>query len=75
LHAGTLSVVEKVLDEDYSAPMFTTAVDLCMLVICEPGARERTEQEYRKLLVNAGFGDVQVMRMETLRDLIVARKP
>jgi hypothetical protein len=72
--AGTLLVIEKVLADDHSAPMFTTAVDLCMLVICEPGARERTEPEYRKLLVDAGFADVEVIRMETLRDLIVARK-
>lgn len=73
--AGTLLVVEKVLNDDYSAPMLTTAIDLYMLAICEPGARERTEPEYRTLLEEAGFCAVQVMRLETMRDVIVAKKP
>jgi acetylserotonin N-methyltransferase len=73
--AGTLLVVEKVLHDDYAAPMFTTAADLYMLAICEPGARERTEPEYRTLLADTGFCEIQVMRLETTRDLIVAKKP
>jgi len=73
--AGTLLVVEKVLHDDYSAPMLTTAADLYMLAICEPGARERTELEYRTLLLEAGFHEVQVIRLETTRDVIVAKKP
>lgn len=72
---GTLLVVERVLDEDHSAPRLTAALDLYMLAMCEPGARERTESEYRGLLADVGFRDVQVMRLETTRDLIVARKP
>ncbi len=73
--SGVLLVVEKVLWDDYSAPMFTIAVDLYMLAICESGARERTEPEYRALLAEAGFGDIQITRLETTRDLIIARKP
>jgi 3-hydroxy-5-methyl-1-naphthoate 3-O-methyltransferase len=73
--AGTLSVVEKVLNEDYSAPLLTTAIDLYMLAICKSGARERTEPEYRALLAETGFRQVQVMRLERMRDVTVARKP
>jgi hypothetical protein len=73
--AGTLLVVEKVLHDDYSAPMLTTAADLYMLAICEPGARERTELEYRTLLLETGFHEIQVIRLETTRDVIVAKKP
>lgn len=73
--SGTLLVIEKVLHEDYSAPMLTTAIDMYMLAICEPGARERTELEYRALLLETGFHEVQVIRLETTRDVIVAKKP
>src|SRR5262245_22123839 len=73
--SGTLLVIEKVLHADYSAPPLTTAIDLYMLAICEPGARERTELEYRTLLVETGFHEVQVIRLETTRDVIVAKKP
>jgi hypothetical protein len=52
--AGKLLAIEKVLHDDYSAPMFTAAADLYMLAICEPGARERTEPEYRRLLLETG---------------------
>jgi len=73
--SGTLLVIEKVLNADYSAPMLTTAIDLYMLAICEPGARERTELEYRTLLLETGFHEVQVIRLDTTRDVIVAKKP
>jgi acetylserotonin N-methyltransferase len=72
---GTLLVIEKVLNADYSAPRLTTALDLYMLAICESGARERTELEYRTLLGESGFREVQVMKLETTRDLIVVKKP
>jgi hypothetical protein len=75
LSAGTLFGVEKVLKDDSSAPLLTTAIDLYMLAICESGARERTEPEYRTLVAETGFREVQVMRLETTRDVIVARKP
>jgi len=50
-------------------------MSLHMLVVCEPGARERSEREYRSLLAETGFLDVEVIRLEAPRDFIVARKP
>jgi len=50
-------------------------VDFSGLAACAPGARERTESEYRGLSTDAGFTDVEVVRLEGLRDLIIARKP
>ena len=50
-------------------------LDLCMLVVSEPGGRERSEAEYRSLLEEAGFHDVEIIRLKAPRDLIVARKP
>jgi hypothetical protein len=49
-------------------------MSLHLLVVCEPGARERSEREYRSLLAETGFRDVEVIRLAAPRDLIVARK-
>ena len=46
-----------------------------MLLCCEPGARERSAAEYRSLLEDAGFRQVELMRLDAPRDVIVARKP
>lgn len=46
-----------------------------MTLVCETGARERSEREYRALIGEAGFRDVGVGRFGAPRDLIVARKP
>ena len=73
--SGTLLVIEKVLNADYSAPLLTIAIDMYMLAICEPGAWERTELEHQALLLETGFHEVQVIRLETRRDVIVAKKP
>jgi hypothetical protein len=48
-------VIEKVLNAGYSAPLLTTANDLYTLAICEPGAPEITEMEYRTPLEEIGF--------------------
>jgi hypothetical protein len=48
---------------------------LHMLVVCEPGAKERSEAEYQSLLEEAGFRDMEVLRLGAPRDLIIARKP
>jgi 2-polyprenyl-3-methyl-5-hydroxy-6-metoxy-1,4-benzoquinol methylase len=71
---GVLLVSESVLRNDFSGKAFTVLLSLHMLVVCEPGAKERTESEYRSLLEDAGFRDMQVIRLEGPRDLIVARK-
>jgi hypothetical protein len=49
-------------------------MDLWMLLCCEPGARERSEAEYWSLLGEAGFQDIDIVRLKAPRDMIVARK-
>ncbi len=72
---GTLLVVEKVLNDDYSGTDFALMADLHMLLVCDPEARERTLPEYRSLLEEAGFRSVELVRFDSpLRDVIVARK-
>jgi ubiquinone/menaquinone biosynthesis C-methylase UbiE len=72
---GVLLVSESVLNDDFSGTTHALMKDLTMLVACESGARERSKAEYRSLLEEAGFRDVEVIRLEAPRDLIVARKP
>jgi len=72
---GMLLVVEKVLNDDYSGAEVGLMIDLMMLVVCEPGARERNTAEYRALLEQAGYRQVEVIRMDAPRDVVVARKP
>jgi len=72
---GALLVCERAFHNDFSPPTTHAAMlDMAMLVVCESGARERTENEYRALLEAAGFGNVELMRLEAPRDLIIARK-
>jgi len=72
---GTLLISESVLRDDFSGTPFAMLMSLHMLVVCEPGARERTESEYQSLLEDVGFRDVEIIRLEGPRDLVVARKP
>ena len=46
-----------------------------MTVCCERGAGEHSATEYRALLAEAGFAQIEVRRFGGLRDLIAARKP
>jgi len=71
---GVLLVSESVLNDDFSGTRHALMKDLTMLVACEAGARERSKTEYRSLLEEAGFRDVEVIRLDAPRDLIVARK-
>ena len=71
---GVLLISESILAPDYSGSNFALMKDLAMMVACEPGARERTEAEYRTLLTEAGFTTAEVIRLDAPRDLIVARK-
>ena len=74
-HGGLLLVVEKVLNNDFSARRLDDLMqDLHMLLVSAPGARERSEAEYASLLQEAGFQEVEVRRLEAPRDLILARK-
>ncbi len=72
---GALLISESVLRNDLSGKPFAALMSLHMLVVCEPGAKERSEAEYQSLLEDAGFREVQVIRLEGPRDLVVARKP
>jgi len=72
---GALLITESVLADDRSGTPFGVAMSLHMLLLCEPGARERTEDEYRTLLEESGFEMVKVVRLNAPRDLLIARKP
>jgi hypothetical protein len=72
---GVLLVSQKVLNNDFSGTRFALMLDLTMLVAAESGARERSEAEYGSLLEEAGFRDMEVVRIDAPRDLIVACKP
>src|SRR5436190_7124437 len=71
---GTLLCSESVLDDDFSGSKLAHMKDILMLLANEPGARERSEGEYRGLLDAAGFDVTSVIRLEAPRDLLVARK-
>ncbi len=71
---GTLLVSESVLANDFSGSAIAHMKDLLMLVANEPDARERSEGEYRSLLGDSGFEVTQVVHLQAVRDLVVARK-
>jgi acetylserotonin N-methyltransferase len=71
---GTLLVCEKVVRAGSSWAAFASMMDLWMLVTCAPGAKERTEPEFRDLLEDAGFSEVEIVTMNAPRDLIVSRR-
>lgn len=72
---GVLLISESVLNNDLSGTQFGVLLSLHMLVVCEPGAKERSEGEYKSLLEEAGFRDTEVIRFDAPRDLIIGRKP
>jgi hypothetical protein len=71
---GALLVCEKVVTADSDWATFASMMDLWMLVVSAQGARERTESDFRALLEEAGFRDVEVVAMNAPRDLVLARK-
>jgi 2-polyprenyl-3-methyl-5-hydroxy-6-metoxy-1,4-benzoquinol methylase len=71
---GVLLLSEIVLKEDGDPRPFGNIMNMHMLIACDPGAKERTESEYRQLLQSAGFQRVEMTRLSGPRDLIVARK-
>jgi hypothetical protein len=71
---GTLLVVEKVLNNDYLGATAALMMDLHMLVVSAPGGRERSEAEYRTLIEQTGFTEIEIVRFDAPRDLIIARK-
>ena len=71
---GTLLISECVMNEDHSGTLENELYSIFMLVVCDPGGRERSFSEHRGLLRSAGFGEVDHLRLEGPRDLIVARR-
>jgi hypothetical protein len=75
LPAGrALLITESVLEADRSGTPFATLMSLHMLVLCEPGARERTEAEYAELLEATGFRVERLVRLNAPRDLLIATR-
>ena len=72
---GVLLISENVLNNDLSGTQFGVLMSLHMLVVCEPGAKERNEDQYRSLLEETGFRNIEVVRFDAPRDLIICRKP
>jgi hypothetical protein len=71
---GVLLISESVLDGNFLGSSFANAKDLLMLVANEPGARERSEGEYRSLLNDTGFVLQEVVHLAAPRDLVVAHR-
>lgn len=71
--AGLLS--KSVLHEDGPGSDLADFTSLHMSVVCEPGARQRSESEFRSLLEKAGFQQIEALRLNAPRHLVIARKP
>ena len=69
---GTLLVCEKLLEEDKTAPVFTTLMNLHGLI--SSAGEERTALEYSSWLRDIGLKSVRVQRLNGNRDLIVGYK-
>lgn len=72
---GMLVISEKVLNNDYSGDWWGVMMNLQMLIAFEPGAKERTENEYTQMLTRAGFEGIELIRLNAPRDILVAYKP
>lgn len=71
---GMLVVSEKVLENDFSGEWWGVMMNLQMLLAFEPGAKERTLEEYNALLNQAGFTTGDLIKLDAPRDLLVAHK-
>lgn len=69
---GALLIAEKLLDEDKTGP--TPAHMQSLNMLCCTEGRERTLDEYRALLLEAGFRTVEGKRTGAPLDAILARK-
>ena len=69
---GALLIAERLLEEDKSGPLNALMQSLGML-ICTEG-KERTLEEYRALLLGAGFSQVDGKRTGRAVDAILAVK-
>ena len=71
---GEILILDMVLNDDRSGPVFPALMSLNMLVATVSG-RERTSSEFFGLLESAGFVEPRVERLHAPRDAILARKP
>jgi len=69
---GAVLILEKMLTPDRNGPMRALLQSLNMLVATE--GKERTLDEYRALLHDAGFTNIQSATTDSLLDAILARK-
>ena len=72
---GMLVISEKVLNNDHSGDWWGVMMSLQMLIAFEPGAKERTYEEYNHLLSEVGFIGSELITLDAPRDLLVAYKP
>ena len=70
---GGLLIAEKILAEDSTGPRWALLQSMNMLVCTE--GRERTVAEYGKMLFQAGFTQVEVIKTSVPLDCILAIKP
>ena len=71
---GRVLIAERFLDEDKIGPKSTLLTSLNMLV--QVDGKERTRDEYRKLLEKQGFVDIQAKQLDSSEgsDAILCRK-
>ena len=69
---GALLIVEALLEDDHSGPVYALMQSLNML-ICTDG-KERSCPEYKALLQQTGFETVECRRSGVLVDAVLARK-
>jgi acetylserotonin N-methyltransferase len=69
---GGLLIAERLLDADKSGPLRGQLQSLNMLACTE--GKERNAEEYRALLEEAGFGDVQARETGSVVDAVLAIK-
>ncbi len=71
---GTLLAYEQLLDEDRCGSPLATLTSLTMLLTMSAGS-EYSETDYRLMMAEAGFKDVNVIRSTSIRHLLTGAKP
>ena len=70
---GSIVILEKVLNDERTGPLFPALMNLDMLVAT--AGRERTVAEYASLLVAVGFVEPGIKILTDTRDVVYASKP
>ncbi|XP_077336921.1 acetylserotonin O-methyltransferase-like [Lithobates pipiens] len=69
---GAVLLIELLLNEDRGGPLISQLFSLNMLLLTE--GKERTPSEYKKLLTDSGFRDIQVSATGKIYEAIMGRK-